>query len=185
MAQWWRIHLPVQETWVRNLAWEDPLEEEMAIPSSILAWRIPWTEEPGGLQSIGLHRVGHSWACVHLWVTSGFSLLSIMLQWSSLYIHLRGFVGLFCPLYYLRVSRSRKCLFKILLGISKLSSSWFYQTPIIQAVKYSLSSCFPSIPGLYNSHTFKWSVSALAQDVQKGESYPSPDFLSANQEQKA
>ena len=43
----------MQETWVRSLGWEDPLEEEMAAPSSILAWRIPWTEEPGGLQSVG------------------------------------------------------------------------------------------------------------------------------------
>ena len=41
------------------LGWEDPLEEGMATLSSILAWRIPWTEEPGGLQSIGLQRVGH------------------------------------------------------------------------------------------------------------------------------
>ena len=43
----------VQETWVRYLGWEDPLEKEMATHSSILAWRIPWTEEPGGLQSMG------------------------------------------------------------------------------------------------------------------------------------
>ena len=49
----------MQETWVRSLGWEDPLEEEMATHSSILAWRIPWTEEPGGLQSTGLQRVGH------------------------------------------------------------------------------------------------------------------------------
>jgi len=48
-----------QETWVRSLGWEDPLEEGMATHSSILAWRIPWTEEPDGLQSMGLHRVGH------------------------------------------------------------------------------------------------------------------------------
>ena len=41
-----------QETWVRSLDWEDPLEDGMATHSSILAWRIPWTEEPGGLQSI-------------------------------------------------------------------------------------------------------------------------------------
>ena len=41
------------ETWVQSLLWEDPLEEGMAIHSSILAWRIPWTEEPDGLQSIG------------------------------------------------------------------------------------------------------------------------------------
>ena len=52
-------NLPVmQETWVRSLSWEDPLEEGMATHSSFLAWRIPWTEEPGGLQSVGLQRVG-------------------------------------------------------------------------------------------------------------------------------
>ena len=50
------------ETWVRSLGWEDPLEEDMATHSSILAWRIPWTEEPGELQSIGSERVGHDWA---------------------------------------------------------------------------------------------------------------------------
>ena len=48
-----------QETWVRSLGREDPLEKEMAPHSSILAWRIPWTEEPGGLQSRGSQRVGH------------------------------------------------------------------------------------------------------------------------------
>ena len=48
----------MQETWVRSLGWEDPLEEEMTTHSSILAWRI-WTEEPGGLQSMGLQRVKH------------------------------------------------------------------------------------------------------------------------------
>ena len=47
------------ETWVRSLGREDSLEKEMATHSSILAWRIPWTEEPGGLQSMGLQRVGH------------------------------------------------------------------------------------------------------------------------------
>ena len=47
------------ETRVRSLGWEDPLEEGMAIHSSILGWRTPWTEEPGGLQSTGLQRVGH------------------------------------------------------------------------------------------------------------------------------
>ena len=43
----------MQETWVQSLGWEDPLEKEMATHSSILAWRIPWTEEPGRLQSMG------------------------------------------------------------------------------------------------------------------------------------
>ena len=49
----------LQEMWVRSLGWEDSLEEEMATHSSILAWRIPWTEKPGGLQSVGWQRVGH------------------------------------------------------------------------------------------------------------------------------
>ena len=48
------------ETQVRTLVWEDPLEKEMATHSSNLAWKIPWTEEAGGLQSIGLQRVGHN-----------------------------------------------------------------------------------------------------------------------------
>ena len=50
---------PMRETGVRSLGREDPLEKEMATHSSIFAWRIPWTEEPGGLQSTGSQRVGH------------------------------------------------------------------------------------------------------------------------------
>ena len=48
-----RVKPAVWETWVRFLVWEEPLEKEMATHSSILAWKIPWTEEPGGLQSMG------------------------------------------------------------------------------------------------------------------------------------
>ena len=57
-----RILLPmeeVQEIPIRSLGWEDPLKKDMATHSSILAWEIPWTEEPGGLQSMGLQRVRH------------------------------------------------------------------------------------------------------------------------------
>jgi len=49
----------MRETWVRSLGWEDPLEKEMATHSSILAWRIPWTEDPDRLQSMGSQRVRH------------------------------------------------------------------------------------------------------------------------------
>ena len=52
--------------WVRSLGWEDPLEEEMATHSSFLAWRIPWTEEPGELQSMGSQRVGHARLSTHV-----------------------------------------------------------------------------------------------------------------------
>ena len=69
----------MQEIWVWSLGGEDPLEKEMAIHSSILAWRIPWTEEPGGLQSTGSQRVWHDWATsltqetwwTWVWVNSG------------------------------------------------------------------------------------------------------------------
>ena len=49
----------MQETWVQSQGQEDPLEKEMATHSNVLAWRIIWTEEPGGLLSMGSHRVGH------------------------------------------------------------------------------------------------------------------------------
>ena len=57
--------LTMQETWVRSLGQEDPLEKEMATHSSILAWKIRWTEEPVGLQSVGLQRVGHGRVTKH------------------------------------------------------------------------------------------------------------------------
>ena len=69
----------MQETWVQYLGWEDPLEKEMATHSSFLAWKIPWTEEPGRLQSMGSQRVGYDWAtslpglwaCVSSWYEQG------------------------------------------------------------------------------------------------------------------
>ena len=51
----------MQETWIWSLGWEDPLEKDMATYSSILAWRIPWTEDSGGLQSMGSQSVRHDW----------------------------------------------------------------------------------------------------------------------------
>ena len=59
MAQMVKNLPAMRETWLRSLGWEDPLENGMAIHFSIPAWRIPWTEEPGGLQSVGSQRVGH------------------------------------------------------------------------------------------------------------------------------
>ena len=85
MAKWASLvaqsvkNLPaVQETQVWSLGQEDPLEKEMVTHSSILAWKIPLTEKPGGLQSMGLQRVGHYWATntYLLTVKSGFLLLS-------------------------------------------------------------------------------------------------------------
>ena len=65
MAQTVKKPPAVWETWVQSLSWEDPLEEGMATHSSILAWRISWTEEPGGLPSMGSERVRHDCVTKH------------------------------------------------------------------------------------------------------------------------
>ena len=68
MAQWVKNPPAMQETQeiqVQSLGWEDPLEEEMATHASILAWRIPWTGEPGGLQCMGSQRVRHDCTTEH------------------------------------------------------------------------------------------------------------------------
>ena len=60
MAQTVKNPPTMRETWIQSLGWEDPLEKGMATRSSVLAWRIPWTKEPGGLQSMGSQRVRHN-----------------------------------------------------------------------------------------------------------------------------
>ena len=65
MAQMVKNPTAMWDTWARSLGWEDPLEEGMATHSSILAWRIPWAEEPGGLQSMGSQRGGHDCVTKH------------------------------------------------------------------------------------------------------------------------
>ena len=65
MVQWQRIRLPMKETWVPSLGQEDPLEEGMETHPSILAWKIPWIEQTGRLQSMGSQRVGHDLAHTH------------------------------------------------------------------------------------------------------------------------
>ena len=80
----------VWETRVQSLHWEDPLEEEVTTHSSTLAWKIPWMEEPGRLQSTGSQRVRHNWAtppsflwvvyphyCMQLWIVSSHSILGM------------------------------------------------------------------------------------------------------------
>ena len=56
----------MQKGWVRSQGQEDPLKKGMAIHSSIIVWRIPWTEEPGGLQSVGSQRVRYDWAIIYI-----------------------------------------------------------------------------------------------------------------------
>ena len=70
MAQTVKRLPTMQEIWVQSLGQEDLLEKEMATHSGILAWKISWTEQPGGLQSMGSQRVGHDWATKHGFSTS-------------------------------------------------------------------------------------------------------------------
>ena len=74
-----------QKTWVQFLGQEDPLEKGMAIHSNILAWRIPWIEEPGGLQSMWLQRVRHSWA------TNNFTLAILLIQHLLTHVYVYNF----------------------------------------------------------------------------------------------
>ena len=67
----------MQETQVLSLGWEDPLGKGMAAHSSILAWRIPWTEKPGGVQSMGSQRVGHNWVTKFLCLTFAFCFVAL------------------------------------------------------------------------------------------------------------
>ena len=89
----------MQETQVRSLGWEDPLEKEMAAHSSILAWKIPWITEPGRLLSMRSQRVGHDWATslslfiyiiIYILLTPKFLSLARFLSWNPyLYMHPR------------------------------------------------------------------------------------------------
>ena len=81
------------ETWVRSLGWEDSLEKDMATHSSILAWRIPWTEEPGGLQSTGSQRVGNNWA---ISLSTAFHYIHFLLRGMCIAVFLRNNFKLLC-----------------------------------------------------------------------------------------
>ena len=88
----------MQETRVQSLGREDLLEKEMAPHSSILVWKIPWTEEPGRLQSMGSRRVGHDWAAELNWTDSCFTMLYKFLLYSKVksVIHIHVF-----PLFWI------------------------------------------------------------------------------------
>ena len=97
----------IRETWVRSLGWEDPLEKEMATYSSILAWKIPWAEKPGRLQSIESKEVRHDWA-------SNISLYNWLLN------ILKFYHSIYCITFIVYVSPKQISLSYILIYISLL-----------------------------------------------------------------
>ena len=124
------------ETWVQSLGQEDPLEKEMATHSSILAWRIPWKEEPGGLQSTGLQRVGHDWAT------------SLSLSWS--FFKKCGIVPL--DFYYTlkgKWSKSRRNKSKCSAEVRSSHSNWL---PINHSWPFIKGHLLESLTRLQHSH---------------------------------
>ena len=97
----------MQEMLVQSLSWEDPMEEGMATHANILAWRIPWIEEPGRIQSIGSQRVRHdwsNWACTHPLVLEQFVKRLSLLYWIFLqccvcvYIYTHTYTNIYGPI---------------------------------------------------------------------------------------
>ena len=99
---------PVQETWVWSLGWEDPLEESMATDSSILAWAIPWTEEPGGLQSMGLQ----SQTQLRDWAQRIIKVIFICKVQSQTIESIKTLLGLLNIIFYRIYMESRKMVLK-------------------------------------------------------------------------
>ena len=91
----------MQETWVQSLGWEDSLEKEITMHSNILAWKIPWTEEPGRLQSIGLQRVRHDWAHTTLITAYEKSIFISLFQWSFQVKHKSSYLKISIALPFL------------------------------------------------------------------------------------
>ena len=123
--------LPIMwETWVWSLGQEDPLEKEMATHSSTLAWKIPWTEEPGGLQSMGSQRVGHDWETklsnFHTYTACTLeNTQKFLFWWMNVWID-GGWAGCFhphCLLPWLQVSTT--CWWVMKLNLQLMLSSWF------------------------------------------------------------
>ena len=144
-------HLPAMwETWVRSLSQEDPLEKEIATHSSIRAWRIPWMEEPGGLQSMGSQRVGHDW------VTSLH--FHFLCQRSAAFIYMDLFLSsLFCSINYL-------CIFLVILSyldhcsfMQLHSKTW---SSVVSVICFSFAFSinllfFITAPSLFNNFNYK------------------------------
>ena len=117
----------MRETWVWSLGQEDPLEKEMETHSSILAWRIPWMEEPGGLQYTGLQRVRHNWATSFHFISLHFT----SLHFTSLHFFSRGSPWQRAPTCISWISCiGRRILYQCLLGTATVTprKSWLTLT---------------------------------------------------------
>ena len=141
----------MRETRVRSLGWEDPLEKEMAIHSSTIAWKIPWTEEPGRLLSMGSQRVGHDWATSHA-----------ECEWFlfNIYIIKANREGNGNPLQYscLENSMDREAWQSAVHGVARVECNWVTNT--IKAIKQQTKVMGIIIKIIITPTVWKWSFSS-------------------------
>ena len=138
MAQWVKnlsAMQETQETWVWTLGPEDLLVEEMATRSSILAWKIPWTEEPVGIQSRELQRIRHYWETNHTQCKSRHS-VSFFCMWIYSFQNTIYWGIYFFPIEYSSISRQTLVCMQVII-----TGSWFSSTHLCMYFK-PLSFCF-------------------------------------------
>ena len=111
----------IWETQVRFLGWEDPLEEEMATHSSTLSWKIPWTEEPGGLQSMRSQRVGHDWMA-----SLSFLFIPYLIFFFSPFLHIQKYL---LTIYYMEIISLSFLLLSITFSLfiqNAVQGGWYW-----------------------------------------------------------
>ena len=175
-AQWSRIHLSIeekQEIHVWSLVWEDPLEKEMATPSSIIAWKIPWTEESGRLQSMGLERVGHTeWAHMQIFTIYlpvfflhfSFGWFLFILVWNSSYIIN---INTFAVTYFARIFFYFSCSW-LLLSLSSVYLSLYRR--ILICMLSDVSDLFFIVIGFYVWRFTLYSFKSRWQEIKRFQS---------------
>ena len=140
MAQTVKHLSTMRETRVRSLGWKDPLEKEMAIHSRTIAWKIPWTEEPGRLQPMGSQRVGHDWATslhlekstIQFWFCSHILCLAFISHWSvrNWRRHISQILGyLFCNTLFFWLENKARLNCEYLETIKKYEEKYCHPTP--------------------------------------------------------
>ena len=168
----------MQDTRVRSLGWEDPLEKEMATHSSTVAWRIPWREEPGRLQSMGSQRVGHDWA-----TSLTLNLISVSRSlFSSIFVCFLDskyewkntvFVFLFLTYISLNTLKIHSCCNKVQNFI--LSYGWGVSLCVCVCVAHHIPFIYSSISGHLRGLCILTIVKSVAMNI--GVHYPFQMFF--------
>ena len=169
----------MQEMWLASLGWEDPLEEEMATHLSVPAWKIPWTEEPDGLQSMGSKRVRHDWATEH--AHTSLCCMRYLYRVLSLFFYISRF-GLVSKIKWFIL-----CIFFFLLAFMLFVNECISEK---ERMRYKLvhSFCQVSRNSLHSCYVYHASAGSIAMKGQmlvfQELTVTSEDFLAKNFKRK-